>query len=793
MTARLSLYEKAENELYKLDRSVKGRFYDFCHRFRQNPDHPGLDLKPLKGDGRVFRAKIDQSYRALLAKAGVDERGQQRWLVVAVRHRKHVYEELSVAINRVTGEIEFVDLSVVGPSVLQRAGVTLTPIDQTPDPASDHEPAPPAQAAEVSEPATTAPLPAVEPAEPLLSGVTGEDLRELGVATQLIDLALAVTESAELDQLVSGAPLLTKDILYGLAAGMPIDEVRREITAPVDVRLPEEERHDLGAALARTTVTTIDDDVRDVLEEGDFRAWKVFLHPTQAKLVDRRYNGPARVSGGPGTGKTIVALHRVRHLAEQLPPGHNKPILLTTFTKNLTVDLRARLASLLDPELLARVEITHIDKLAARVLNENSLSGAGKQRIYDTVALGMLQQLLFELDEKRWEAEFLYEEWEQVILGQSLGNRKAYFEARRAGRGRSINRPERAQIWKILEQFTARLDKENRETWGQAAERAARFEMERAAKIQARQDHKDAVGGKDLIHRDDSSGMRYIGHRYRHVVVDEAQDLRPAHWKMLRAMVAPGPDDMFIAGDTHQRIYDQQVTLGTVGVNIRGRSSRLTLSYRTTQEILARAMQVVDTKGSTLAFDDLDDGADNLAGYRSVLRGPVPELVPCNSWDDELTQLATTIHTWREELASGDGGNGPRRDPRGNIAVCVADRDSVNQVMYYLATEAGITVAELTKDGVKGDGEVHVGTMHRFKGLEYQKLAIVGARDGVIPRTSVMNRYRETDPQRFLREERKSRSLLFVAATRARDTLRISWHGAPSPYLPRDHESLRVP
>ncbi|MFF3248827.1 UvrD-helicase domain-containing protein [Streptomyces sp. NPDC002870] len=779
MTARLSLYEKAEQELYKLDRSVKGRFYDFCHRFRQNPDHPGLDLKPLKGDGRVYRAKIDQSYRALLAKIGIDGAGHEKWLVVAVRHRKHVYEELSVAINRITGEIEFVDLSVVGQSVLQRAGMTLTPAER---PEVGDEPETPAPVPDTAEPATT--TPAVPEAEPLLAGLDAGDLRGLGVAEQLIDLALAVTESGELDALVSGAPLLTKDILYGLAAGLSIKEVRKEITAPVDIELDESQRHDLDAALSRTTVTTIDDALKDILEEGDFRAWKVFLHPAQAKLVDRRYRGPFRVSGGPGTGKTIVALHRVKHLAEQLPPGHSKPILLTTFTKNLTTDLRARLASLLEPAQLARVDITHIDQLAARVLNENTLSGAGKQRIYDSVALNTLRQILLELDEKRWDAEFLYEEWEQVILGQSLGTRKAYFDARRAGRGRSVSRPDRAQIWKILEQFTTRLDKDNRETWGQAAERAARFEMQRASKIKERQEYKDDIGGKDLIHRDDSSGMYYLGHRYQHVVVDEAQDLRPAHWKMLRAMVAPGDDDMFIAGDTHQRIYDQQVTLGTVGVHIRGRAARLTLSYRTTREILNRAMEVVNPKSVQITFDDLDDGTDNLDGYRSVLRGPAPELVPCDSWDDELAQLATSLQSWREELATG-GADGKPRDPRGNIAVCVADREAVNQVMYYLATEAGLTVAELTKDGAKGDGDIHVGTMHRFKGLEYQKLAIVGARDGVIPRASLIQRYRDTDAQRLAREELKARSLLFVAATRARDTLRISWHGKRSPYLPR--------
>ncbi|WP_030104958.1 UvrD-helicase domain-containing protein [Actinoalloteichus caeruleus] len=761
MTARISLYQKAEQELYKLDRSVKAKFYDFCHLFRDNPDHPGLDLKPLKGDRRVFRAKIDQSYRALLAKTGVDERGRENWLVIAVRHRKNVYEELSVAVNRVTGEIEFVDLSVVGESVLRRAGVTLTPVE-----------------VEAEGPRTTPATPS-EPLTPLLTNITAEDLRGLGVAEQLIDLALAVTDSGELDQLLSGAPLLSKDVLYGLAAGMPMDDVRREITAQVEVELGNDYADNLSAAVARTTVTTFDEELKAAIEEGDFRAWKIFLHPSQAKLVRRHYNGPARVSGGPGTGKTIVALHRVKHLAEQLPPGSTQPILLTTFTKNLTTDLRARLASLLEPELLDRVEITHIDQLAARVLSENSGVGISRQRVYDTVALNILRQMLAEIDEQHWNAEFLLEEWDQVVLGQSLNTRKAYFDARRAGRGRSLTRPERNQVWKLLEQFTARLEKEGVETWGQAAERAARFEMERAARIEERQNNQ-AVGGGDTAQPDDSSGRRYLRHRYQHVVVDEAQDLRAAHWKMLRAMVPRRPNDLFIAGDTHQRIYDHQVTLGTVGINIRGRSTRLTLSYRTTREILARAIGVVDPR--KVSYDNLDDGADTLDGYRSVLTGPTPDLVACQSWDDELVRLGAVLTSWRAEMSTGD--NGVRRDPRGDVAVCVAERDMVSQVMHYLATQVGISCAELSKDGPKGDGEVHVGTMHRFKGLEYQKLAIVGVRDGVIPRTAVIERYREEDHQRAAREERKARSLLFVAATRARDTLRISWHGKPSPYLP---------
>lgn len=307
MTARLSLYRKAEEELYRLDRSVKAQFYDFSHNFRKNPDLPGLRRKRLKGDSRIFSARVNHDYRALLTPTGTDADGTESWLVIAVRHRRDVYEELQVAVNRVTGEIEFVDLAVVGDSALRRAGITLTPAE-------------PEQAEQAPKPS-----PALESAaRPLLADYQAEQLRNLGVAEQLLELALAVTTSAELDQLLEGAPLLSKDVLYGLAAGMDYDEVRKEITAPV--KLDEEpDTEDFATALTRTKVTTVDDAVRAVIEEGDFRAWKVFLHPTQERIVHRHNNGPARVSGGPGTGKTIVALHRVKHLAEQLPPATTSP------------------------------------------------------------------------------------------------------------------------------------------------------------------------------------------------------------------------------------------------------------------------------------------------------------------------------------------------------------------------------------------------------------------------------------------------------------------------------------
>ncbi len=720
MTVRLSMHQKAEQELYKCERGLKSAFFDFSHRFRENPDHPGLDLKPLKGDSQIYRAKLNQSHRVLLAKVGVDAAGNQDWLVVAVRHRKDVYEELTVAVNRVTGEIEFVDLAVVSGSVLRKAGITLTPLEPDADKRNDES------------------VPA--PAQPLLAGVSADELRDLGVTEAMIGPALALSDEAELDDLVKSAPRLSGEILVGLGSGMTVAEVRKAITAPVEVELEPDYATDLPAALARTTVTTVDEHIEKAIDEGDFRTWKVFLHPTQKKAARRRYNGPARVSGGPGTGKTIVALHRVKYLLEQLPPEEKgTPILLTTYTKNLTVDLQGRLFSLLEPEQAAQVEVTNIDALASRIIAANE-RGTRRRRITDAAATGRLADLLAELDERRWDAQFLFEEWDKVVLGQALTSRKEYFHVRRVGRGRALTRPDRAAIWRILEQLVARLDKEGLETWGQFVDRAARLAIDSGAA------------------------------RYRHVVIDEGQDLRAAHWKMLRALVPPGRDDMFIAADTFQRIYDQQVSLGTLGINIRGRSTLLTLSYRSTKQILSFATRLVTPAAE--GYDDLDDGAESIDGYHSLLSGPMPARQGYQSWRDELEGLVAAVGHWRSETS----------EEGSTIAVCAANRNLVEQAMSALSS-AGLSCAELTRDGPKGDGDIHVGTMHRMKGLEYQRVAIVGVSDGIIPRGGQVQG--DADAARVARRERRDRSLLFVAATRARDSLRITWHSKPSPFLPQ--------
>ena len=209
------------------------------------------------------------------------------------------------------------------------------------------------------------------------------------------------------------------------------------------------------------------------------------------------------------------------------------------------------------------------------------------------------------------------------------------------------------------------------------------------------------------------------------------------------------------------------MSLGSLGINIRGRSSRLTGCYRTTGQILATALGLLT--GDT--YDDLDGGDETLAGFRSLLSGQPPTLRGLPTWAEERDAIVNQLRAW-----------GPAVD--GSIAVCLPTKQMVTDVVERLAGER-IPVAEIGPDGPKQTDGIHVGTVHRFKGLEYQRMILGGISDGLVPRAAITT-YAASDPVRFQRERARDRSLLFVAATRARDDLAIFWHGTRSPFI-ADH------
>lgn len=690
--ARLRLTEKADKEIDKLDRSVKGAMWDFMRKFRQDPTSPGLRFKQLKGDSRLYSARVTDDYRALMLHVKDDE-----YLLAGVKHLSESYdnpERYAYQINQVTGGIDFYDMASLSDAV---------------------QPARPS-------------VPTGPP--PLFGGYSQAQLIELGVGRPLLSTIGKITTESQLLEFAECVPQLTADVLLALHDGVSINEVMERVTTPVAAEEPVDTTDYAAAADRPASLVTTDDETLQAILQGGFERWQVYLHPVQRRVVERSYNGPARVSGGPGTGKTIVALHRVKWLVQRLPA--NGSVLLTTFNKNLAVDLRQRLLLLGGQELLDRVDVVNVDKLAMQVVNE-AQPGSRLHWMGDDTATELWREVLLEVGNTRWDAEFLNDEWSQVVLGHAITTRQEYFRARRAGRGRQLNRAQRAEIWELTEQFTKRLDDQNLWTSRRIAAHAARLEQELA-------------------------GTREP--RYRHIVVDEAQDLSSAHWMLLRAMVGRGPNDLFLVGDTHQRIYDNYVSLSSLGIEIRGRSSRLTLTYRSTHEILTAASRILGTE----SWDDMDDGTDSLDGYRSVLRGPQPQLRAYGSWQTELDAILGQVRDW-----TGDGAS---------IAVSVPTKKQVEQVESYLM-EHGVPAGSIGPDGPRLPDGVHVGTLQRFKGLEYQRMILAGISDSAIPGQHITG-----DHARQQRELMRARSLLFVAATRARDALVVSWHGQPSRFLP---------
>src|SRR5690606_37434245 len=103
--------------------------------------------------------------------------------------------------------------------------------------------------------------------------------------------------------------------------------------------------------------------------EFPWEKWAVFLHPDQRSLVERSFNGSARVSGSAGTGKTVVALHRAVHLARRKSDSR---VLLTTFSTTLANALKMKLGHLAgnEPAVVDRITVEAIHDLARRLYAE---------------------------------------------------------------------------------------------------------------------------------------------------------------------------------------------------------------------------------------------------------------------------------------------------------------------------------------------------------------------------------------------------------------------------------------
>ena len=579
----------------------------------------------------------------------------------------------------------------------------------------------------------------------LFPDVTDADLTRLGVDAQVLPVVRLLASEADLERLQMALPDAQYAALYALSCGMTVDEAWAEVTRLFPAGVPPEQVDDgdLVSAMERRPdqVTFVSGQQElPVILAHPFAAWRMFLHSSQREIAYRpSYAGPAQVTGGPGTGKTVTLLHRAAFLAARVPatPGTGAPILLTTFSGNLAEALHAQLDLLIqDATVRSRIEVINVDRLAYGIVRQ----ARGNPVIADERVLRIRWAEAAADAGLAFTPAFGKNEWEQVILAQDLHTEQAYLTCPRTGRGRPLTKAQRSLLWQAAQQVTAGLAAARQSTHLQLAGEAAHLLRQAGAP------------------------------RYRHILVDEAQDLHLAQWRLLRAAVAPGPDDLFIAADPHQRVYDNRVSLASLRISVRGRSRRLSLSYRTTQEILAWAVPLLGTNPVT----GLDGEVDSLLGYRSPMRGQRPQLEVAATRAGEFAVLAERIRSW---LSTGI-------EPQA-IGVTARSASLVREAREALKAD-GIMTVPLRGLGVRGDTQaVRAGTMHAMKGLEFQAVAVIGVEQGLVPDLAAITPESE-DTVTHAQDLQRERCVLFAACTRARDHLFVSGTGVLSTFLPAD-------
>ncbi|HWS58866.1 MAG TPA: UvrD-helicase domain-containing protein, partial [Actinotalea sp.] len=445
--------------------------------------------------------------------------------------------------------------------------------------------------------------------------------------------------------------------------------------------------------------------------------WMAFLHPAQATLVRRTFNGPSRIRGAAGTGKTVVGLHRAAYLARTRPGS----VLLTTFVRTLP-DVLHHLLGRMAPDVVDRVEFAGVHGFARRLLLDRGVRVALEPRQADAAFDAAWEAVGRDgpLGGSRLDRRYWSDEIQHVLKGRGITAFEQYADLARTGRRHRLALEQRRAVWQLHEAYDAEL--------------------------RGRQVHDYA----DVILLAEAELRRAPLAGYGAVIVDEAQDLSCAMVRMLHALVGDAPDGLTLIGDGQQSIYPGGYTLAEAGVSLAGRGVVLDVNYRNTAQILAFAARVV-------AGDEVAD----IEG--AIARGDVPQTVPRSgpepvvercTWRDRDARMVARARSVVHEVGTGPG----------DVGVLCATRAGVRRAAAALQADGAPVVLLEEYDGAPV-AAIKVGTIKRAKGLEFKQVLLPDVRAGLVGDAPPPEG--DADRERWQLERRE----LYVAMTRARDGL----------------------
>ncbi|MDE0615351.1 MAG: UvrD-helicase domain-containing protein [bacterium] len=497
---------------------------------------------------------------------------------------------------------------------------------------------------------------------------------------------------------------------------------------------------DRGALSGLSSVLSPEEVVR--LASAPIEDWMIFLHPDQRALVNRRFNGPARVRGSAGTGKTVVALHRAAALAKRVNDERKldqRPVLFTTFVNSLPPvfeNLYFRLPS----AVRGIVEFTNVDKLAYRICKEAGRRPNLRPGIVDAEFSRALEDVVqpgTPLHNAQLTSGYLRDEVTKVIKGRGVDTVDEYLSMERTGRRTPFSEAMRRQTWKLHEAWDLRM-----------AQRGV-------------------VDFPDVVRRARDIALTHAEPMFSHAVIDESQDLTLVGLQLVRTLVN-GPseadiaDGLFIVGDGAQKIYAGGFTLAQAGVDVRGNSTVLHVNYRNTQ-------QIIETAFACTGKEEVNDLGDVYARGDAVAdasrEGAGPVLVVASDFDSQVSYVADQV---KRIVKAGTLGFG-------DVCVCAPTNRLVRKTMSQL-TAAGLQTQDLARFEGRTNDLVKVGNFFRAKGLEFKVVFLLGLSADEFP---TPQRQGQSDAE-FADQRSLQVSQLFVAMTRARDRFFVLCDGEPS-------------
>ena len=557
-----------------------------------------------------------------------------------------------------------------------------------------------------------------QPAIP--SDVTDDELLGYGVPAEWVD-DVRQADGDRLLELADHLPAEAAEAVLDLATG---GKPQVGVMAA-----PAEDPFSHPDAKRRFRVMTNMEELEQALEYP-WEKWTVFLHPAQRELVERSYNGPARVSGSAGTGKTIVALHRAVFLARSKP---NARVLLTTFSDTLASALEAKLRCLAGnaPSVLERIEVHGMTAVAIRLHS----AMLGKPQMADEATVRrLLSEASQTVGEHRFSDSFIWTEWREVVDAWQLDTWEAYRDVARLGRKTRLAEKHRQVLWSIFERVRAKLeDRELMTEPGLFARLTAHF-------------------------------MKNKRRPYDYAVVDEAQDIGVPQLRFVAALGSSEPDALFLTGDLGQRIFQTPFSWKSLGVDVRGRSRTLRINYRTSHQIRRQADRLLPPE-----ISDVDGNTEDRRGTVSVFNGPEPSI---QTFDSEEAEWCA-VGDWLSALAK-DG-----LQPH-EVGLFVRSTAQIGRARNAVS-RGGLNAVELDDRVQTRPGHVSICSMHLAKGLEFRAVAVMACDDEIIP---LQERIEQVVDDSDLEEVYNTeRHLLYVACTRARDRLLVTCVEPASEFL----------